>query len=138
MSYSLILRPNSTDPACHKTLRDLLLVAGLNPGLMPGPVSVAAEVMRNGCALFQIVADSQIPQGLGVLVKIPYHRELLDFTLDILNLERISHAINAELIDGDEVLVHAGEAGLECLFALRARYERASECAAARFEIAAA
>lgn len=123
MSYQLIFRPKATAPICPKNLRNQLLAAGLKAR----PDSTPPGLLCDGCALFEIVADALVPPGVGVLVKIPFRREFFDFTLELLNLERISCIINAELIDGEEVLVHSGKEGLVSLFALHARYERASD-----------
>lgn len=130
MSYQLTFRPKATAPICQHQLRNQLLAAGLKPRLDSTP----AGLLHDGCALFEIVADALVPPGVGVVVKIPYRQAFFDFTLELLNLERISCVINAELIDGEEVLVHSGQEGLVSLFALHARYERASDGAAASGE----
>jgi len=123
MSYQLTFRPKTPAPICQHRLRKQLLAAGLKPRLDSTPPGF----LHDKCALFEIVADALIPPGVGVVVQIPYRQAFFDFTLELLNLERISCVINAELIDGEEVLVHSGTEGLVSLFALHARYQRASD-----------
>ena len=122
MSYQLIFRPKATAPIGPTTLRHQLLTAGLKPRHDP----LTPGLLCDSCATFEIVADALVSPGVGVVVKIPYRLELFDFTLELLNLERISCVINAELIDGKKVLVHSGKEGSVSLFELHARYERAA------------
>ena len=124
MSYPLILRLKSTRPICKNSLREKLLTAGLKAC----PDSVSPGLLRDYCAVFEIVADSKIPAGVDVMVKIPFRRKLLDFTLILLNLERLSGILNADLIDGDKVLVQSGENCLVPIIELYARYELTSAC----------
>ena len=123
MSYQLTLRPKAAAPICPTALRGQLLAAGLKPRHNP----ITPGLLCDGCASFEIVADPLVPPGVSVVIQIPSRRELFDFTLELLNLERISCLIHAELIDGEEVLVHSGMEGSLSLFALHARYERAAE-----------
>lgn len=123
MSYSLTLRPKSHAPLCKEALRNKLLAAGLKAR----SVAPSSDVLCDELADFEIVTDADAPPGLSVVVSIPYRREFYDVTLELLNLERISAAINAELLDGNEILVHHGKEGLAALFALHARYERAAD-----------
>ena len=121
MSYSLILRPRSSAPIGEHNFRKQL-VAG---GLTARTDSPSARWLSDDCALFEIVANpTSGPEA--VRVEIPYQCDFKDFTRELLNLERISFFLNAELFDGDEVLVNVGKEGLASLLALHARYERAS------------
>lgn len=127
MAYHLTLRPKSTGPVCKSTLHEKLLAAGLQAH----PDSGTPEMLADGFALFEIIAQPECPAGVSVRVKIPYGRELFDLTLGLLNLERLARVIGADMLDGDEVMVHSGQAGLVALFAFHARYERAAKAAAA-------
>lgn len=47
-------------------------------------------------------------------------------------IERIgAGVIDADMLDGDEMMTHAGPEGLVALFAFHSRYERASKCTVA-------
>ena len=122
MSYALTLRPKANSPLCPDSLRQQLLAAGLTHHEDPA----SQAWLRDDLAHFEIVADAAIPSGLCVVVRIPYHQEISHVTRELLNLERLSEVIDADLFDGDEMMVHDGWAGLDSLFAMFERYERAA------------
>jgi len=124
MSYELTLRPRSASSLCTETLREKLLLAGLKVQPDSGPPGLLFDDLAH----FAIVPDDGIPAGLCVLVKIPFGRALFDLTLGLLNLERLAGVIDADVIDGDELMIHAGPEGLVALFAFHSRYVRASKC----------
>ena len=104
------------------TLRRQLLTAGLRNH----PDDAAARLLADDFALFEIIADPAIPAEVSVLVRMPLGRTFLDVTTELLNLERLAIILQADVIDGDEVMVHSGHAGLAALFAFHARYEEAA------------
>ena len=132
MSYELTLRPRSASSICMETLREKLLLAGLNVH----PDVATPGTLFDNLSLFEIISDLAVPAGLSVLVKIPCGRDFFDLTLGLLNLERLAGVIDADMIDGDEMMVHSGPEGLVALFAFHSRYERASKCAATTHGVA--
>jgi hypothetical protein len=132
MPYELTLRPRSTEPICKERLRQKLVSVGLKVH----PDSVAPGMLSDDFAPLEIIADPQVPAGVTVLIRIPYCRDFFDLTLELLNLERIAGMIDADMLDGSEVMVHSGREGLASLFAFHTRYERASKCAAAVLGVA--
>lgn len=122
MSYQLTLRLNATTPVTRQALREKLMLAGL----WVQPDAVPFGMLGDGLARFEIIADPDAPAGVSVAVQIPNGHKFVDVTIELLHLERIAGVIEADVIDGDEVIVHCGQQGLASLFAFLARYERAS------------
>jgi len=120
--YELTLRPQSALPLRRESVRQQLLSAGLRTPLD----NPATGLLADDFALFEIIANPAMPAGVWVLVRIPLGRTFLELTTELLNLERLALILQADVIDGDEIMVHSGHAGLAALFAFHARYERAA------------
>jgi hypothetical protein len=128
MPYELTLRPKSTDLISKESLGNKLLSAGLKVH----PDSIPPGMLCDDLALFAIVADPEVPAGVRVLVKIPYGQDFFDLTIELLNLELLARAIDANMLDGEEVMDHSVRGDV----AFHTRYRRASEAAIAIFGVA--
>ena len=132
MSYELTLRLKSSEPVGMTELLDRLRKAGLHLDAGQYP----SGLLGDGIVSVEVVTDAAIPAGVRVLVRIPHHREFVDVHLALLSLERLARAIDAEIVDGDEIILHSGPDELACKMAFHARYENAGRCRAPDFETA--